>query len=765
MSLGVKSLWRAQSRISLAHGFSLVPREFRNLPFSNTSQARCRFSSSTEPSSPVGVLESWDSRKYEIGERADRTVQDEASKSPPHSASANTTSTSSSTARGRLSLRRKMKTQVPSSRATPMIKPAIQYPNRRASYRSLRKHVVSTRRQALHEYNRNALDKPANDWRSTLDFMIRHTPKFGEVLDFKVGIGRGAAVEARATLSELDTNLWQIQQKHHCKIRIESGFGDDESLVLSLSGTSVSVRESLLELVRTVGKVRAVRVLDPALQLSSPELWKGSTQDQLPIQLLRDGEFAAEDETVTVYGHTADFVKMAQRPKHKFYELTTRADEIPQPALWTKSSFEQYVAKLVFARVPTHLHRSLYPVGLDHQATVVHLLTMLFSSENLRAATSTTALKMALRFIHSRGPIFRPAARTIAYQAELQHLPLDAEAFQTFLSSASRAGDLEGFNSILREMHKKGHYMRAETWTSFLSMIRDTRIKYYIMRRMRSRGLHRLQPILEELGRQKAVLDLECHADTEMGIQRLLHAQDRQYGSSWLDTITLNKMIDVLGAQGSLGACHELLDLVDRSHRVRPDHYTLNTMMTHTRSIPQKIALLSRWPELGPDAVTYQQLFQTAWKQRLPNMLRVIWRYGVFTGLTSSKMRHTLTMLMRPELTLSNNRAFLKAWEDVILGRRELVAGRLVVPNNAKGFGAVQLMKQYMEDAGARRPLVGLETKLMEAYNLDMRIHKFNREGAEISPSMRESLTIDIPLEIKQTDKRGTAQSIRRIWI
>ncbi|KAF2965529.1 hypothetical protein GQX73_g8041 [Xylaria multiplex] len=646
-----------------------------------------------------------------------------------------------------------MKTRVPSSRASPLIKRAIQYPSRRTSYMSWRKHVVSMRKQALHEYSREVLGKPLNeDWRSIMDFMIRHTPKFGEILDFKVGIGKGAATHARATLSDLDTNLFQIGRKHHCKIRVESGLREDEPLILSLSGTSVSVRESLLELVRTVGKVAAVRVLDQALQVSSPEHWDGSAHGQLPIRLLHDGESVAEDETVTVYGHATGVAEMTSSPRHRLYQLTMRADEIPRPNVWTKSSFEQYVAKLVFARVPTHLQWSLYPVGLDHQATVIHLLTKLFTSEDLRPAWSTSALRMALQFIQLRGAMFRPAARTISYHAELHHLPLDAETFQTFLDGAAKAGDLSGFKSVLNAMYRKGHYFRAETWTAFLGMIQDPRIKSYIMRKMRSRDLHRLRPILEEFGRQSVMRTVESRVDTVTSIHRLVQAQDTLYGPSWLDKMTLNKMIDVLGSHKKLGLCHELLDLVDQDQRVRPDHYTLNTMMKHTRSIPQKIALLSRWPQLSPDDVTYHQLFQTAWKQRLPNMLRVIWRYSVFANLTNSKMRHTLMMLMRPELFLSKNRSFLKAWEDVILGREELVAGRLLDPGGDRGFGSVHLMKRYREDAGDCQPLVELETKLREAYDMDMKIHKLNKEGVEITQSMRDGLTVDIPLGIQQTE-------------
>ncbi|KAI1123968.1 hypothetical protein F5Y10DRAFT_250727 [Nemania abortiva] len=759
MSLGVQLLWRARSCISLVQGLSLIPRESRNPPFIRKSQAQaqaqCWVSSSSAESpteSPPPAEEQPEPsivRKYAPGGKASTASRDGAERKTPGLALAQPTSTLSPTPRSPLSLRRTMKRQAPSPLATAMIKQAAQFPERYASRRSMRKHTVSSRRQALHEYARDVLGKPRRDWRSTLEFMIRHTPKFGEIRDFKVRIGSGAAAQARATLSKPDTNLWQIQQRHHCKIRIESASHQNAPLILRLSGTIVSVRETLLELITAIGRVSAVRVLDPALQMSSPEAWEDGNQGRPPIRVLGCGETAASgDETMTVYGHTTtNIFEMAQRPGRRLYQLTTRADEIPRPTIWTKSSFEQYVAKLVFARVPTHLHKSLYPQGPDHQTTVVHLLTRLFSSEDLRAATSVSALKMALRFMHTLGPGFRPAVRTIYYQANLQHLPLDAEVFQTFLTSASRAGDLQGFNSVLGAMQRDGHYIRVETWTAFLAMLQDPQVKHHVIKRMRSRGLHHLQPVLEELGRQKVVMDLERRgAEKEMSIQRLLDTQDRQYGVSWLDTVTLNRMIDVLGAHGNLEACHELLEWVERRQRARPDHYTLNTLMTHTRSIPQRIALVSRWAVLKPDVVTYHQLFQAAWKQRLPNMLRVIWRYGAFAGLADSRMCHTLDKLMQPQLVLSKNRAFLQAWEDVILGRRELAAARVLTLNSPRRVGAAALIAKYVEDAGDLRPLVKLGAKLQEAYDMDMRIHKLNKEGTEVSSAMRDSLTVDIPL-------------------
>lgn len=752
MSLGVKSLWRAQSRLGLVQRLALVPRVSRNQPTGSIFQPRCLLSSPAESPSPTAEPQTPTIRKVEIDQKTkDKLPQDETRRN------LRSASVPTPTARGRLFLRQKSKTQALSSRVAPLIKRPMPQLSRHAKKRALGKHIVSRRRQALHEYFNEVLDKPRNNWNSTLDFMIRHTPKVDEIMDFKVKIGKAAAARARATLSDLDTNLWQIQQRHNCKIHVESGFRADEPLVLSLSGSNISIRGSLLELVRVIGKVSAVKVLDPTLQVSSPTFWEGNhAEGQMPITLLEDGEPAAEDDIMTVYGDKDNFIAMSERPKYKQYKLTTRADEIPRPTAWTKSSFEQYVAKLVFGKLPNQLHWSLYPTTPDHQTTVVQLLTTLFSSDALQPVMTLTALKMALQYIHGRGPVFRPAARTLLLQAEEQRLPLDVKIYQDFLVSASKGRDLQGFNSVLKAMLKKGHYVRPQTWVAFLKMIEDPVIKRHIMAKMRRLGMGHLQPILAKIGREEVVMELEQSTSAEIDVQRLVDAADSQYGRSWLDTMTLNRILHVLGARGNLEACRELLDLIEREQRAKPDTYTLNTMIWHTRSIPGQITLLSQLPNVHPNQNTYHHLFQAAWTQRLPNMLRVVWRYAVLSGLSDSKMRQRLSVLLRNELTWSKQRGFLKEWDRVIFGRRELDACRLGAAQGASILGIGSLMDKYMKDAAGKQPLVALGPKLLEAYEMDKRIHTLNREGELVlsSPSDQDSLTVEIPMVVKEAPGR-----------
>ncbi|KAI0408809.1 hypothetical protein F4802DRAFT_297477 [Xylaria palmicola] len=728
MSLGFESLWRARSRIIPAQGLSSALTAPRNPPFS--SQAPARRWPSVAVKSPPQAADAESSTPWAcpLVAEADSALERGAEAKPLPSSVPRISYTSSLTGPVRLAPDA-AKRRIPSLDADPLIKRPVQYSDRRASLRSLRKHTHSARKQVMHEVIREALKKPPRQWSSTLDLMINLTPKFRDKIDLKVAVTKEAAARARASLSDVDTNLWQIQQRHHVQIHIESGSHKNEAIILSISGTEFSVQESLLELIGAIGEASAVRILNPTTPISS----------SLPDV----GMSTAEDET---QAQVANFVEMAQRPRHRLYELTMRADEIPLPTEWTKSSFEQYVADLVFARVPTHLHQSIYPDGLNHQWTVINILTRLFSSETFRHVVSATALNMALRFMQSIGRACRPAIRTLFNEAERLCLPINAKSFQTFLVRASRDGDLSGFTSVVRAMKFRGHYIRAENWVAFLAMIHDPSIKQLIISKMKSRGLHHLQPVLEAIGRENMMMCLEQHAASEVRIEHLIAVHDKRYGPSWLNTITLNRMLDVLGLHGKFKCCNELLDFVEVNGRARPDQYTLNIMLTHARDFAARFVVLSRWPGLRLDSVTYNLLFNAAWKQRLPNVLRVIWRYAAFEGMSSSHMRHVLTKLMLPQIIESKKRVFLKSWEDVIFGRDELFTIKALSSNGSSHFGASQLIKKYLQDADGLRPVANLGDKLDEAYTMDMDIHKLRRNGTPVTSSVRQRLTVDIPL-------------------
>ncbi|KAI1085271.1 hypothetical protein F5B20DRAFT_137555 [Whalleya microplaca] len=744
MSLGIKSLWRAPSYTTCVQQLSLVSRVLHNPLYLQQEKSRRWLSTPTTNTDrslvgKVGKNDFAGLRKVEI--------------------------LKSSSQLRRALLRQIIKKRSGSTPKRPeLVRRLDKSSSKYGLRRSLRRRWRSAARQHLLDHLKDAEIDLTSDWRSTLDFLWRHTHEFGDILHFRVVIGRGAAAEARSVLSMPDTHLWHIRQRNQSAIRIEEVGPHNKELVLSLSGSERSIRRSLLEIVKAVGKLTAIRLLDPTWKGLLTDIWRGSSTEKSTIRLLADGEAVVDDKTMTVRGdHDTRQAWVSKPPTYTKYWLTRRADDIPVPKVWTKHSFEEYVAALVHGQVPTHLARSLYPDLPDHQEVVVSLLIELFTSEDARPAVSLSALKMALRYIQKKGPGFRPAARELFHQVELLNIPADAETFNIFLVGSSQARDLDAFNSMLRLMVRKGRPPESSAWIAFMEMIQPLKTKRYIARMMIAKGLGQNLSTLNAIGRQMAIVNLEHDFSTEFDAQKYMSEQNKKYGTDWINLITLNKIVDFLGSQGKLDACADLLNLIYTSRIIQPNTDTLNTMLTHGRGLEKQLTTLrwmtTQWPNIIPDSWTYHMLFRTTWTRRLPNMIRVLWRYAALANLTHPKITYTLTRLLRQEHHLSARRAFLKAWEDLIFGRAELAAMRAL---HGGKLMLTHVVSEYTKHARLMRPSESLAAKLQEAFYMDMKIHGLVKEGAVMSSSLRDSLSVDIPLEPKPSEQPPSSSSMKR---
>ncbi|KAI1270742.1 hypothetical protein F5Y18DRAFT_20876 [Xylariaceae sp. FL1019] len=649
-----------------------------------------------------------------------------------------------------------------------LIKQPVDYTNPYARKQSYRKHDNSMGNQAWLAAVRQAGTKsttPMPTWQETLDFMRRHTPMYGESLDLKIEVGRDSADHARQTLSQLDTSLGQIQRRHQCRVSIHSGRTADEHLVFSLCGPTVSVRKALLEVVGAVGKVSAIKVYEKDLELSPDDLPKALREGPNPVTIYNDwGEIrdpgVSDDQVIKIFNYNRrSTLPVEPIPMQGPYSLTMRADDIPLPTEWSRLEFICYAKKLVYGKVPRHLHPSLYPAGPDHDETVAQLLAKLFDTDDLRPHMTTAALKIALGFLTSQGPRFRPEVRAVWGQAIKLNLQLDGPVFHHFVRAASTAGDLEGFNDVLREIVRSGHYMQPGTWKAFLLMVHDPKAKYQILSKWKSMGVSHVQEGYLEMARQTILLECQALQNSGISAKQFLEKQDRAYGPQWLDTMTANQILYILGSKGNQQGCYQVLNAMADGSRngAEPDSHTLSTMLTHQRTILGRIAVVERFSTVTPDEVAYRQLFQAPYHRGLPNMTKVLWRYAVFSGSASPSMIHSLAKVMRndadggqPEGVLrGQSKVILQSFSDTIFGRDELAASRLT-----PDAGPRWLMNKYFLDAGSKRPSVPLATKLREAYDMDMKIRALVKEGQEITPEMREDFTIDIPMATpSQTDE------------
>ncbi|KAK9415595.1 hypothetical protein SUNI508_10254 [Seiridium unicorne] len=736
MSLGINSVWRARVCASNARGLSLSPSP-RDLPRVLPPYQRHRHvrwestkpTESTEPTTAVGA---------DVPARIVRRVV--VSKQPGGLApetkevSHNKVINASRSAVRRSVLRRAIKKRANDDSRNPvLVKQGQWFPSKDEVARSARKSYRSKARQDLWAYQRAREEKSSTDWRTVVSFLSKLTPTFGSIFDFKVTVSRGAAEEVRQLLPRGPTaEPGQLQQSTRAIVRAEHVNEVDGTLNLVLTGSAHSVRMALLDLLKASGHIAAVRVLDNNSEGMLRDLWQQQTNDLNAVKLLGMGETNSDDKVLTL---TREQDRSEYQPlAHRHYTLTRRVDHIPKPAIWTRDSLESYIRLIVFGVVPSHLTAALYKRPLDHQQTVVSLLMDLFHSDASRKALTPKALAMALAYVQDKKLTFRPAARAIFNQAEIHSIPMDTRICNLFIRGSAISGDLDGFANVLKMMARKNLHADSDTWVSLLMLVEDVEAKRYILGKMRKKGLDRIQSALVKVGQHMAPYELEGSLKQLQSIGDFVRLQDGLFGPLWLNQTTLNKLLDVLGRNGRQAACDELLDFVYESSRAPPGAVSLNTIISHTKSVSAILAqiqtLQARWPgHIFFDQDTYDMLFQIAWKNRSPNMLRIIWHYASYARQTSSKMRY------RMHEFLSNNEnlgrmSLLKTWEATIVGEDALA---LLWPRHKFTLGAT-IARWHGAKGHLVEPSVSFGTKLAEAYEMDCKVHAKTKEGELMTP-------------------------------
>ncbi|KAI1851021.1 hypothetical protein JX266_003686 [Neoarthrinium moseri] len=751
MSLGVRSVWRARACASTVGGLSLIPRGVPRGQAVVYPRYDPRRHVSTEPAShPVHEALTTRRPTQPPADPADefQDVFKEAFSGKSQDAPKDEPATRSRSAFRRAVLRRVIKKRSASAEDSALVKPSRFYPSKHEIDRNNRKRRQSQARQVLWTSARAAEGRLGTNWRKVERALSKLTPKFGTIYDFKVTVGRGAADEVRKFLPRSPTSPGRLQESTRAIVRINDVDEADGRLKLTLTGSEHSVRRALLDLLRASGQISAVRVMDSDSEGMLRDLWR--RKDTLrSVELLKECDAVPNDRVLTLHREQSPVIALGSRPKRHNYKLSQRADDIARPAIWTKASLEEYVAALVSGVVPMHLMGSLYPPdGPDHQQTVVSLLVELFQSESLRDSISTEALAMSLAYIQEKHLTFRPAARAIFNQAEISNVPMDTRICNLLLEGSSRSGDIDGFDAVLKMMTRRGYHADSESWLQLLMLVEDAKAKREVLRKMKKKGLNRIESTLAKAGRHMAPFELEDALPRLTSIERFVEQQDMKYDPVWLDAVTLNRLLEILGRNEKHAMVNELLGLVSTSSRMQPDVVAVNTIITHQRNIRDLMETLcfigSRWPGTRPNQETYHILFRIAWRIRSPNMLRVIWHYACYDRQAGHKMRHQLNVFYRKEENLGRL-SLLKTWEDSILGEQALAALR---DGGSNSFTkATYAARWHGERSLSSKPEEPFFSKLAEAREMDRRVHNKIKEGEVIAASVRDALTIEIPFQ------------------
>lgn len=299
------------------------------------------------------------------------------------------------------------------------------------------------------------------------------------------------------------------------------------------------------------------------------------------------------------------------------------AHEIPRPAVWTRESFEHYVAALVNGRPPQHLAAQLYPqssnwsskptfsddetgnsvhIGSEdaantaesnpvlnsHDRTVVNLLHDLFDDDAVKDVLSLSAFKLALAFISKHGETYRPEARALFVRAERLRMRMDTETFNILLASLVKTQDLRNFGSTLALMENRGYAPDLTTWVLFLRLFESEEVKRHILHAMQSRSglldspearqaiaqemveydalravtLHRRR--LHDMREQNQIYNHSHGDNPAVFLDEFMGGQTERYGEGWLTRPAANQILEVFASHGLFAVCQELLGVLTR---------------------------------------------------------------------------------------------------------------------------------------------------------------------------------------------------------
>ena len=327
--------------------------------------------------------------------------------------------------------------------------------------------------------------------------------------------------------------------------------------------------------------------------------------------------------------------RIAQGPSQYDAQL---AREVPRPAVWSEATLYYYVVKIADTQktqrlVPGFRKRK----DLDrssNKADITKIFEDLFYDDSVKKFLSSEACNAALRFFYVQGMISK--ARALFSRMESLQLDIPSATFNVMLRGAALNGDLHNFTYLLQRMIQRGFRPDDDTWVSLLIAVNSKEIRAIVAHKMRERN------VILTPGSRKAVAELMIPNEVDLHLggghdpNTFVDHMDIRYGTQWLNTRIVNKLLYEMGKRGYTNGLVLLEQIKKRSFV--PDDVTMNTLL---RLCPQPslyhdaIEVLKFFDSqfgMGPGDQVYETLLNMAWNGGLLNWARVVWRSACIDG-------------------------------------------------------------------------------------------------------------------------------------
>ena len=314
------------------------------------------------------------------------------------------------------------------------------------------------------------------------------------------------------------------------------------------------------------------------------------------------------------------------------------AREVPRPAVWSEATLYYYVVKIAETqKTQKHVPGFRKRKDLDRSsntADITKIFEDLFYDDSVKKFLSSEACNAALRFFYMHGMISK--ARALFSRMESLQLDIPSATFNLMLRGAALNRDLHNFTYLLQRMIQRGFRPDDDTWVSLLIAVNSKEIRAIVAHKMRERN------VILSPGSTKAVAELMIQNEVDLHLggghdpNTFVDHMDIRYGTQWLNTRIVNKLLYELGKRGCTNGLVLLEQIKQRSFV--PDDVTMNTLL---RLCPQPslyhdaIEVLKFFDSqfgMGPGDQAYETLLNMAWNGGLLNWARVVWRSACIDG-------------------------------------------------------------------------------------------------------------------------------------
>ena len=396
-------------------------------------------------------------------------------------------------------------------------------------------------------------------------------------------------------------------------------------------------QSSNTEQVDTMKKKRE-RYRDVKLDLNKQWKYKGAwSQDwRVPLELLEQ-HYEAEGKEQPSNGCVR---AVWARTRGSISQI--RADKIPKPLDWSVISFKDYVQDLTTSTVDRSIQRRIYSTKESHVMCIVDILEEIFLRTDFQRFFSAKACNIALDFFYKHNMFTK--ARALYTTMEDLHIEIQPETYHWVLLGAASDKDLRNYTYHLENLIERGLKPDSRTWVSLLMAVDSREARATIVEAMQERKLLDRFSIMRDVVNCTIRDEIATHLDNSNTMGTFFEDMDMRYPPGWLTVSGANNLLDEVSLRRSVREAFELLNEIEkRCHLL--NNVSLNTLLTHCRDDKAHdltIDVLDYFTvtqRIRPGQKHYEGLFTQAWRSRLYNFARVIWRSACVDAVVSFKMQ------------------------------------------------------------------------------------------------------------------------------